>query len=261
MRTTRRRPRRHGRGIRASARMLAMAVFAAVAAGAAHGQENGRIRGIVQPRAKAGLSAEVPSRIVRLPFREGESFHKGDVLVEYDCARLEAARKAARAAWRAAALKARSKRRLVKYQAAGRLEAAVAEAESEKARAEMEAAAVEVRKCRLLAPFKGRVVELHAQAHETPGSGRPVMTVVDLSRLEVEVIAPSRWLSRLRPGAEFTFRVDETGDVLKGRVERIGAVVDAVSQTVRLHGVLEGDASRVLPGMSGVAEFRMEETQ
>ena len=114
MRTTRRRPRRHGRGIRASARMLAMAVIAAVAAGAAHGQENGRIRGIVQPRAKAGLSAEVPSRIVRLPFREGESFHKGDVLVEYDCARLEAARKAARAAWRAAALKARSKRRLVK---------------------------------------------------------------------------------------------------------------------------------------------------
>ncbi len=219
------------------------------------------IRGIIQPRAKASLSAEVPSRIIRLPFREGESFRKGDVLVEYDCARFEAARKAARAAWRAASLKARSKRRLVKYQAAGRLEAAVAEAESEKARAEMEAAAVEVRKCRLVAPFEGRVVELHAQAHETPGTGRPVMTVIDLSRLEVEVIAPSRWLARLRPGARFIFRVDETGDVLKGRIERIGAMVDAVSQTVRLHGVLEENAARVLPGMSGVAEFRTEETQ
>ena len=84
------------------------------------------------------------------------------------------------------------------------------------------------------------------------------MTVVDLSRLEVEVIAPSRWLARLRPGTEFTFRVDETGDVFTGRVERIGAMVDAVSQTVRLHGILEGGGSRVLPGMSGVAEFRME---
>ncbi len=261
MKTTRRRPRRHERGIRASARMSVLMLAAVLVANAAAGQENGKIRGIVQPRAKASLSAEVPSRIVRLPFREGESFHKGDVLVEYDCARLEAARKAARAAWRAATLKASSKRRLVKYQAAGRLEAAVAEAESERARAEMEAATVEVRKCRLLAPFKGRVVELHAQAYETPGTGRPVMTVVDLSRLEVEVIAPSSWLARLRPGVKFTFRVDETGDVLRGRVERIGAMVDAVSQTVRLHGVLEGNVSRVLPGMSGVAEFRMEATQ
>ncbi len=261
MRTTRRLLHRYWICIRASARMPALMLAAILAAGAAVGQENGKIRGIVQPRAKASLSAEVASRIVRLPFREGDSFHKGDVLVEYDCARLEAARKAARAAWRAATLKASSKRRLVKYQAAGRLEAAVAEAESEKARAEMEAAAVEVRKCRLIAPFKGRIVELHAQAYETPGVGRPVMTVVDLSRLEVEVIAPSSWLTRLRPGVEFTFRVDETGDVLRGRVERVGAVVDAVSQTVRFHGVLEGDVSRVLPGLSGAAEFRMEETQ
>ena len=239
-------------------RVRVLALATVLACGTAEGQESGQVRGIVQPRAKASLSAEVPSLIVRLSFREGESFREGDVLVEYDCARLEAASKAARAAWRAAALKARSKRRLVKFQAAGRLEAAVAEAESERARAEMEAAAVEVRKCRLLAPFTGRVVELQAQAHETPGAGRPVMTVVDLSRLEVEVIAPSRWLARLRPGTEFTFRVDETGDVFTGRVERIGAMVDAVSQTVRLHGILEGGGSRVLPGMSGVAEFRME---
>ncbi len=219
----------------------------------------GMVRGIVEPRARAQLSAEITARIVRMPFKDGEAFSKGDVLAEYDCGRLKAAWRAARAAHRAAALKARSKRRLVKFQAAGKLEASIAEAESARAAAEAEAAALEVRKCRVLAPFSGRVVERHAQTHETPGAGRPLMTIVDTGRLEVEMIAPSRWLAWVRPGQGFRFRLDETGNVLKGRLLRIGAVVDAVSQTVRLRGVLEDPEGRALPGMSGMAEFDMPE--
>ena len=243
-------------GVRALARALALAGGIAGAGlsplAAAAGE---KVRGIVEPRARAELSAEITARIARLPFREGEAFSKGDLLAEYDCGRLKAALRAAQAAHKAAALQARSKRRLVKFQAAGRLEASIAEAESEKAAAEARAAALEVRKCRVLAPFSGRVVERHAQEHETPGAGKPLMTIIDTGRLEVEMIAPSKWLAWVRPGQGFTFRIDETGDVLKGRLLRIGAAVDAVSQTVRLRGLLENPGGNVLPGMSGMAEF------
>ena len=220
------------------------------------GEGGERVRGIVAAPARAQLSVETNARITKLPFREGQAFGKGDVLAAYDCRLPETALRAARAAWQAANLKARSKKRLVKFQAAGKLDARIAMAESAKALAEVEAAKIKVSRCKVLAPFSGRVVERHAEEHETPGVGKPLITIVSTGRLEVEMIAPSKWLAWIRKGDSFTFKVDETGAVLAGRIERIGAVVDAVSQTVRLHGVLEDPPPDVLPGMSGTAQFR-----
>jgi len=212
-------------------------------------------RGIIEAPAHAQLSARISAPVARLPFREGDSFHKGDVLAAFDCGRFAAALRAARAAWRAQALKARSKKRLVKFQAAGKLDAAIAAAESDKAKAEAEAAALKVRDCTLVAPYDGRVVERFVQEFETPQAGKPLMSIVATGQLEVVMIAPSSWLGRIGVGAKFSFLVDETGARLKGEVTRTGAVVDAVSQTVRVRGILRDPPAGVLPGMSGLARF------
>ncbi len=240
---------------RKTAAGLLAAVLAVSGGGALAGEM--RIRGIIEPVAKAKLPAEISAPVIRLPFKDGEAFRKGDVLAAFDCRRFKSIWKAARAAWRARDLEARGKKRLVKYQAAGKLEAAIKAAESEKARAEAEAAGLRVEKCILRAPYDGRVVERHVQRYEAPQPGKPLISIVGTGRLEVEMIAPSDWLAWIRPGAAFVFHVDETGARLTGKVARIGAVVDAVSQTVRLRGVLDDPPENILPGMSGSAEFSM----
>ncbi len=212
-------------------------------------------RGIIEAPARAQLSARISAPVMRLPFREGDSFRKGDVLAAFDCGRFAAALRAARAAWRAQSLKAKSKKRLVKFQAAGKLDAAIAAAESDKAKAEAEAAALRVRDCTLVAPYDGRVVERFVQEFETPQAGKPLISIVATGQLEVVMIAPSRWLGWIGRGAKFAFQVDETGARLRGEVTRTGAVVDAVSQTVRVRAVLRDPPAGVLPGMSGMAVF------
>jgi multidrug efflux pump subunit AcrA (membrane-fusion protein) len=81
------------------------------------------------------------------------------------------------------------------------------------------------------------------------------MRIVDLERIEIELIAPSRWLGWLAVGDSFVFRVDETAMPLNATIVRLGGVVDPVSQTVKVFGVLETRDGRVRPGMSGTAVF------
>lgn len=57
--------------------------------------------GSIEPRTKVQLSAQVPARIVALPFREGEAVKKNDVVVRLDSRDLAAALESAQAQLRA----------------------------------------------------------------------------------------------------------------------------------------------------------------
>lgn len=50
-------------------------------------------------------------------------------------------------------------------------------------------------------------------------------------------------------------KVDEVGKTYAAKVARIGARVDPVTQTVDVTAALNGNASELLPGMSGWATF------
>ena len=60
------------------------------------------IRGVVKATAQATLASQVQGRISRLPFREGQRFKKGALLVALDCSRYEAELASAQAEYRVA---------------------------------------------------------------------------------------------------------------------------------------------------------------
>jgi multidrug efflux pump subunit AcrA (membrane-fusion protein) len=94
------------------------------------------------------------------------------------------------------------------------------------------------------------------QAYEMPLAGKPVISIVAEGGAEIELVVPSSWLIWLQTGAEFKFAVDETQKTYPGQITRIGAAVDAVSQTIKVYGRFSSAAaSDVLPGMSGAADF------
>ena len=212
-------------------------------------------RGVVVPNAEVTLGAGLAARIASMPFKPGQSFKKGQTLVLFDCARQEADLRGARAAFKKAADMHASKKRLKARGAAGSAEVREAGADAATARARVESISEELAYCTIVAPFSGRVVERHAEAHEIPAANAPVMTVVDDSALEVDLIVPSSWLRWVQRGSDFNFEVDELGNAFRARVSRLGAKVDAVSQTIKLTGVFVSRPDRVLAGMSGTARF------
>lgn len=214
-------------------------------------------RGVIRAVTEATIAVDYAARIARLPKLEGESFAKGEVLISFDCRRYTAEVAAAKAQARARELVVTNNRKLLAKGAIGGNEVKISEAGLEEARANVLALQARTGACEFKAPFDGRVVERLVHEQESPAPNQPLIRIVDMTRLEVEAIIPSKWLAFVRAGDTFTFAIDETGETLSADVVRMGATVDAVSQTIKAYGILNDPGNSVLPGMSGTATFRL----
>ncbi len=76
--------------------LLAITVVPAFAADLPS-QATDQVRALVKARHQAMLSSEIAGRIVHLDIHRGETFKKGERLVEFECARFQAAQGAAKA--------------------------------------------------------------------------------------------------------------------------------------------------------------------
>ncbi len=211
------------------------------------------IRAQLTPRQYTTLSSEMAGRINRIATRVGEHFHKGDVLIVFDCALQRAQEARARAVLLQAEKTYTIDQRLVALKSMGQLELDVAAAEVEKAKADVAAGEAVTPKCAIAAPFSGITVEQKAREFQCTTPGQPLLDIVDNHGLEVELIAPSRWLSWLKPGYEFQVHIDETDKTYPARITRLSGRVDAVSQSIKVIGEITIDAPELMAGMSGRA--------
>lgn len=214
-------------------------------------------RGVIRAVDQAQLSTDLAARIAKIGFREGEAFRAGDLLIAFDCERYRAEAQSAEAVWREMKVTLDSNEHLEKFRAVGKADVEISKARVSKAEAEAHSLQSRVGQCEVKAPFNGRVAELSVNAYEQPQSGKPFMTIVGAGRLEIELIAPSQWLSWMKPGQDFEFSVDETKQTYAAKIARLGAAVDAVSQMVKIIAVFATPGVDVLPGMSGEARFNL----
>lgn len=237
-------------------RVLAAAALALMgAASAAEDAARYEVRGLVEPHHEATLSAEIAARVAAMPLQEGERFGTDDLLVRLDCSLYEAHQAAATADLEKARRKLANDRQLAELGSIGDLEVALAEAEVARARAELRHRRVYVERCTVRAPFPGRVVERAVEPHEGVAPGDPLLSILDDRDLRLRVIVPSAWLGWLRPGVSGEALVDETGARHAVTVERLGARIDAVSQSLPVTVRIDAPPDAVLAGMSATVRF------
>lgn len=218
--------------------------------GLSHGDN---VRVVVRSYETAAIGAELNARIIRMPMREGDRFRKGDVLVAFDCGRIAAEHDAALAAAKAFENAYENQKQLLQYRAAGSFAVEQTRLEMEKARAEVRGIEAKRSSCTILAPFDGRVAEKVAQVHEIAQPNQPLIRIVNESKLELVLMAPSSWLPRIGAGMRFAVHIDESGEVHEARIIQSTGVIDPVSQSARFIAELIAPAATVLPGMSGNA--------
>lgn len=203
---------------------------------------------------RAVISSSLSGKIDALPFREGDRFRKGDVLVAYDCALNRARLERAVLAESAARKKQAVAEQLEALRSISRSDVEQARAAAAVARAESSAERVLVDRCAIAAPFAGRVGETYARAAESVAEGEKLVSIYDDSAFELEAIVPSRWLAWLKPSSPLRITVDENGRTYEATVSHIAGAVDPVSQSVKIIGRLadaQNTAAELLPGMSG----------
>lgn len=209
------------------------------------------LRAQLAPRRFTTLAAEIGARVQRLTVREGSVIRAGETLVDFDCSLHQAQFERAQATLDAAEKQLATQRRLAELNATGRQELDQAEGEASKTRAELRQMRVQLGKCRITAPFSGRVSEQKVREQQFVQPGQALLEVLDDSVLEVEFIMPSRWLSQVRAGSPLRIAVDETGREYPAKVQRLGARVDPVSQSIRVVAAIDGRPAELMAGMSG----------
>lgn len=213
------------------------------------------IRAQLTPRQYTTLSSELAARIDKITVKVGERFKPGDVLVAFDCGLQRAQLSRAESVVTRATKTFLSDQRLVALKSMGQLELDIAAADVQTAKADVAAAEAATSKCTIAAPFAGVVVDQKAREFQYTTPGQPLLDILDDRNLDIELIAPSRWVTWLKPGYPLQVHIEETDKTYSAKVTRLGGRVDPVSQSVKVIGEFVGDVRDLMPGMSGRANI------
>jgi len=231
------------------------------------------LTGTLTPFTEATLKAKVPGELVEMAVREGESVKQGQVLARIDPtevrarvaarqADLEAAR--AQLVWaqkNRATQKALLDKAFISQNAFDNIQSNydVALARLRAAEAELVVAKKSLGDSELVAPFAGIVAQRHVQAGERVALDAKVITVVNLSRLELEAAVPAAEIGRLRVGQQVTFRIDGFGErAFGGRIERINPATVSGSRSINVYAIIDNPQGELRGGLFAQGTVSLE---
>jgi membrane fusion protein (multidrug efflux system) len=116
------------------------------------------------------------------------------------------------------------------------LEAARAQLKS--AQAQLDTSMLGIREAALIAPISGVVGKRSVLPGEKVSAEQELLTVVDLSTLELAGVVGTQQIARLRPGQPLAVRVEGTSAAVPGRIDRIAPMAEAGTRGIRVVVVL-----------------------
>jgi membrane fusion protein (multidrug efflux system) len=215
-----------------------------------------RARAMIKAIHQPVISSQVSGLIKKITVREGDYFKKGKLLVAFDNSLVRAQQDKTAAELEASRASLENKLKLEKLGSIGALAVSVAKAEVKSRRAEKKMADITLARCSIKAPFNGRVVSLFVNEHESVSSNQKLLEIVSSDQLEIEIMAPSKWLPWLKTGVPFQMEFDQA--IVSGTIISVGAVVDPVSKMVKARGRFRKSIRALLPGMTTTVNFPIE---
>lgn len=206
-------------------------------------------------RATAPLAAPMSGQLTSFPAKDGDRVEAGKVLVQFNCAQQQAVLLRARAELAKREDVLATQARLKALKVYSKAEYSQAENDVGVAKAELAVAQTVIDNCQVTAPFNGRIAGVSVRNYQFVQAGAPLLDLVDDKEIELEMVVSSMLLAWLEPGAPVRIHVSETQRDYEARITRISGKVDAASQTIKVYGIVVGNAEGLLPGMSGVARF------
>lgn len=237
-------------------------------------RETLKITGSLAPSRQVHLSAEVSGRVVSVSVRAGDRVAEGDVLVQFDIEALETQLDQVKANAEATRVQldlARSEYERTKNlvdrglsapttldrarSSLDQLTASLAAQETmvENARRSLDRATV-------TAPFDGAVSDRSVNPGQFAGTGTPLMTVVDLTSLQVEATAPVAYSPQLAAGQAVELTVEGFGGrTFEGRVERLSPMAIEGSRMLPVYVSLDNENGELKGGMFATGRIVLEE--
>ncbi len=227
----------------------------------------GTVQAISQATVRSKVSAEVRSVTVR----EGDRVRVGQVLAEFDTAQLrtqlaerQATLESARAQLAQTERTREANAQLVKQNFISQNAFDTADAAHRAQLATVAVASAQLDQTKLMlddavvrSPISGLVSKRHVQPGEKVAFDAPLLSVVDLSRLEVQAQAAVSDITQVAVGANAEVEIEGLADrTFPGRVERINPSAEPGSRTINLYVGLNNENALLKAGMFARVRLR-----
>jgi RND family efflux transporter MFP subunit len=220
------------------------------------------VSGTVQPLRQATVKAKVSGDVRQVTVREGETVKEGQLLARIDTADLEAKlierngalesakAQAAMANKTRATNQALLKQNFISQNAYDNSESSfeVSQGAVKSAEAQVQIAKNALRDAVAVSPLAGVVAKRHVQVGEKVAFDSPLVTVVDLSDLELQAAVPAVDVPELSIGKTVELTIDGFGERrFTGRVERINPSAEPGTRAILVYVGIP-NADRALRG-------------
>lgn len=223
----------------------------------------------------AVVRAKAAGTLVGLHVHEGARVKAGQPLGRIDLAELQsrsserlASASAARAALAQAERTHASNERLAaqSFISANALETSRSQLDSaramhEAAMAALDATRVGLREAALMAPIDGIVAKRHVVPGEKVTLEQPLLTLVDLARLELAGSVGTHEVARLAPGMPVQVRVEGFAAPVSGTLARIAPAAEAGTRSIGVTIALDNTKETLRAGQYAVARVELADEQ
>jgi membrane fusion protein (multidrug efflux system) len=216
-------------------------------------QSSLNVEAVLVPRQITVISSSQDGRIADIFVGHGDTFKKGNLLIAYDCADLEAEADIVRIQQDLTKRKVQGSDKLFKLDIISDLDRLGAQVEDKQAMAKAKLYEARLNDCQIRAGFDGRVTNRLANPGEYTRTDRVLLEVASNEPLQAEFLVPSKWLRWVNTGAPVSITIGETEQTYTARIQRIHGEVDPVSQSIQMIATLDPYNDPLLPGMSGQA--------
>ncbi len=136
-----------------------------------------------------------------------------------------------------------------------------ARAQLKSMQAQLAASRINVREATLAVPISGIVGKRHVVPGEKVSAEQPIVTVVDLSTLELAGSVGTQEVSLLAPGQAVEVRVEGQDEAVPGRIDRIAPAAEAGTRAIGVVVVLANRDERFRAGQYAQASARLADTR
>jgi len=224
------------------------------------------LSGTLQPVNQTTVKAKVSGEVRQVTVREGQAVKVGELIARFDTADLDAklmervgALEASRAQL-ALAEKTRAQNQLLLKQkfisqtaydsAESNLSVTQGTVKSNEARVQL--ARIALRDANVVAPLSGIVAKRHVQPGEKVPFDAPLITIVDLTQMEMQAMVPANDIPELRPGMSVALAIDGFGERrFTGTIERINPTTEAGTRAILVFIHIPNADSALRGGMFG----------
>jgi len=208
------------------------------------------------------LSFNVRGKIDRFYFDEGHRVNKGDLLARLEQEDYQALRDQSHAQWEKTKRDYERSRRLGEEGSIPEQLVQDAETALKAAAAALEVAELNLKHCLLYAPFSGHVAYRYGEEKEMVAGGQTVFTLMDLSRVLVEVGVPEKNIDRIKKGQKASIYFEAIpGKIFEAKVTQVAVSSLPDIRLFKAEITVENQQFIVKPGMTAVSTIIIDKME